>query len=55
MLLYDIRSSQPYAVRDHNSGLPIRSISFQQELDLVLSADSKMMKIWHRKDVINII
>ncbi|XP_065898622.1 nucleolar protein 10-like isoform X2 [Dysidea avara] len=50
VLLYDIRSSQPYAVRDHNSGRPVRSIAFQDELDLVLSADTKLLKIWHRKD-----
>ena len=49
--MYDVRSSQPYAVRDHNSGQPVQSIAFQEELDLVLSADTKLLKIWYRNGV----
>ena len=51
VLLYDLRSSRPYLVKDHYYGLPIHSLAFQREDDLVLSADSRILKIWHAKDV----
>ncbi|KAJ8289502.1 hypothetical protein GJAV_G00002060 [Gymnothorax javanicus] len=48
VLLYDLRSSHPLLVKDHYYGLPIKSLNFHSQLDLVLSADSKIIKIWHR-------
>ncbi|KAJ8387931.1 hypothetical protein AAFF_G00148650 [Aldrovandia affinis] len=48
VLLYDLRSSSPLLVKDHYYGLPIKSLNFQNQLDLVLSADSKIIKIWNR-------
>ncbi|XP_061117850.1 nucleolar protein 10 [Conger conger] len=48
VLLYDLRSSHPLLVKDHYYGLPIKSLNFQNQLDLVLSADSKIIKIWNQ-------
>ncbi|XP_036397964.1 nucleolar protein 10 [Megalops cyprinoides] len=48
VLLYDLRSSCPLLVKDHYYGLPIKSLNFQNQLDLVLSADAKIIKIWNR-------
>uniref|UniRef100_A0A3P9A4E0 Nucleolar protein 10 n=1 Tax=Esox lucius TaxID=8010 RepID=A0A3P9A4E0_ESOLU len=47
-LLYDLRSSRPLLVKDHFYGLPIKSVNFQDSLDLVLTADSKIIKIWNK-------
>lgn len=49
VLLYDLRSTKPLLVKDHQYGLPINSIAFQDKLDIVLSADSKILKIWDRE------
>jgi len=38
-------------VKDHKYGLPINSIAFQDKLDVVLSSDSKILKIWDRETV----
>lgn len=51
VLLYDIRSSKPLLVKDHMYGLPISSIQFSaggggEGEELVLSMDSKIVKIW---------
>ncbi|KAK3084770.1 hypothetical protein FSP39_018588 [Pinctada imbricata] len=48
ILLYDLRSDKPLLVKDHNYELPIKAIQFQKSLDLVLSMDSKILKLWHR-------
>ncbi|KAI1895128.1 hypothetical protein AGOR_G00103110 [Albula goreensis] len=48
VLLYDLRSSCPLLVKDHYYGLPIKSLNFHNQLDLVLSADPKIIKIWNR-------
>ncbi|XP_054164534.1 nucleolar protein 10-like [Oppia nitens] len=50
ILLYDIRSSKPYLVKDHRYGLPIKDIEFIDDLDLIASMDSKIVKLWHRND-----
>ncbi|XP_006626131.2 nucleolar protein 10 [Lepisosteus oculatus] len=47
VLMYDLRSSRPLIVKDHYYGLPIKAIQFQDQLDLVLSADSKIIKMWN--------
>ena len=51
VLLYDLRSTKPLLVKDHRYGLPINSIAFQDKLDVVLSSDSKILKIWDRETV----
>ncbi|KAF5879837.1 nucleolar protein 10, partial [Clarias magur] len=48
VLLYDLRSSRPLLVKDHYYGLPIHSLHFHKQMDLVISADSKIIKMWHR-------
>ncbi|KAM9708617.1 nucleolar protein 10 [Menidia menidia] len=48
VLLYDLRSSQPLLVKDHFYNLPIKSINFHSQLDLVVSADSKIIKMWNK-------
>uniref|UniRef100_A0A4W6CA78 Nucleolar protein 10 n=1 Tax=Lates calcarifer TaxID=8187 RepID=A0A4W6CA78_LATCA len=48
VLLYDLRSSQPLLVKDHFYNLPIKSLNFHDPLDLVVSADSKIIKIWNK-------
>ena len=49
ILLYDVRSDKPLLVKDHNYELPIKAIQFQDSLDLVLSMDSKILKLWNRE------
>lgn len=51
VLLYDLRSNQPLLVKDHFYNLPIKSLNFHNELDLVVSADSKIIKIWNKDTV----
>uniref|UniRef100_H2T0M2 Nucleolar protein 10 n=1 Tax=Takifugu rubripes TaxID=31033 RepID=H2T0M2_TAKRU len=48
VLLYDLRSSQPLLVKDHFYNLPIKSLNFYNQLDLVVSADSKIIKFWNK-------
>uniref|UniRef100_A0A3P8WHL2 Nucleolar protein 10 n=1 Tax=Cynoglossus semilaevis TaxID=244447 RepID=A0A3P8WHL2_CYNSE len=48
VLLYDLRSSQPLLVKDHFYNLPIKSLHFHDQLDLVMSADSKIIKMWNK-------
>ena len=50
VLLYDLRSSKPYYIKDHMYCLPILDLDFNSELDLVLSMDSKILKLWNRED-----
>ncbi|CAD5219418.1 unnamed protein product [Bursaphelenchus okinawaensis] len=49
VLMYDIRAKQPKLVKNHNFGLPIKSIEFDVEKDLVLSMDSRALKVWNAK------
>lgn len=51
VLLYDLRSNQPLLVKDHFYNLPIKSLNFHNQLDLVVSADSKILKIWNKDTV----
>ncbi|ELW72033.1 Nucleolar protein 10 [Tupaia chinensis] len=48
VLLYDLRSDKPLLVKDHQYGLPIQSVHFQDSLDLILSADSRIIKMWNK-------
>ena len=65
-LLYDLRSSTPYTVKDQGYGLPVKSIEWinssasSSELSdeaggLVASADSKVFKIWGAQSTTNLI
>ncbi|PFH47091.1 hypothetical protein AMATHDRAFT_68460 [Amanita thiersii Skay4041] len=53
-LLYDIRSSTPFALKDQGYGLPVKKIiwieggSRMAGDGMVLSADKKVVKIWDR-------
>ncbi|XP_030054726.1 LOW QUALITY PROTEIN: nucleolar protein 10 [Microcaecilia unicolor] len=48
VLLYDLRSNHPLIVKDHQYGLPIKSIQFHDPLELIISADSRIMKMWNK-------
>lgn len=48
VLLYDIRGRLPVYVKDHQFDLPIKSVTFHKPLDLVLSMDRKIVKLWSR-------
>ncbi|KAM9316404.1 nucleolar protein 10 [Gastrophryne carolinensis] len=48
VLLYDLRSSRPLIVKDHQYGLPIKSIQFHNPLDLIITADSRIIKMWNK-------
>ena len=48
VLLYDIRSNKPVLMKDHFNALPIKRIVFHDRSDNVISADSKVVKIWER-------
>jgi len=50
VLLYDIRSSIPLVVKDHQYGFPIKKIAFHSNEDhkLVISTDKKAVKFWNR-------
>ena len=51
ILLFDLRSPRPYYVKDHYYDSPIRSVLFHKLEGLVMSADKKIVKIWHEHDV----
>lgn len=48
VLLYDVRSDKPLLVKDHQYELPIKKIIFHDPMDLVLSIDTKILKLWDR-------
>ncbi|XP_069742395.1 nucleolar protein 10 [Narcine bancroftii] len=48
VLLYDLRSSHPLIVKDHLYELPIKSVEFHEPLDLIISADSRIVKMWNQ-------
>ena len=49
VLLYDIRSDKPLLVKDHYNELPIKDIRFHSGMDLVISMDSKVVKLWEKE------
>ena len=53
ILLYDIRSNKPLLLKDHMYGLPIRDLMFHESQDLVLSCDTRILKLWERETVSN--
>ncbi|XP_050048922.2 nucleolar protein 10 [Dermacentor andersoni] len=48
ILLFDIRSDKPLLVKDHLYGLPVKKIAFHSGADVVMSMDSKVLKLWDR-------
>uniref|UniRef100_A0A1E1XDF1 Putative nucleolar protein n=1 Tax=Amblyomma aureolatum TaxID=187763 RepID=A0A1E1XDF1_9ACAR len=48
ILLFDIRSDKPLLVKDHLYGLPVKKIAFHSDADVVMSMDSKVLKLWDR-------
>uniref|UniRef100_A0AC34FTM2 Nucleolar protein 10 n=1 Tax=Panagrolaimus sp. ES5 TaxID=591445 RepID=A0AC34FTM2_9BILA len=46
VLLYDLRSSKPLLVKDHQMGLPITKLDFIKDDGIVLSMDSRILKFW---------
>lgn len=53
IFLFDLRTNKPYTIKDHYFGLPIKTVDFHStsnELDLVLSQDDKVLKLWDRND-----
>ncbi|KAG8445645.1 hypothetical protein GDO86_010431 [Hymenochirus boettgeri] len=48
VLLYDLRSNRPLIVKDHQYGLPIKSIQFHSALELLISSDSRIIKMWNK-------
>lgn len=51
ILLYDIRANKPFQTKDHMYNLPIKSIAFHEQQDLVFSLDSSVVKIWDKNNV----
>lgn len=49
VLLYDLRNPTPMVIKDHQYGCPIKGIQFHG--DKVVSADTKICKVWDRNDV----
>jgi len=56
-LLYDLRSPTPFAVKDQGYGEEIRTVDWlrgggaQEDGGRVVSADSKVIKVWSKEDV----
>lgn len=46
--LWDLPSEKPLLVKYHQCGLPIKSVGFQDSLDLILSADFRIIKTWNK-------
>ena len=51
VLLYDLRNGLPVRIKDHQYDLPIKDLAFHEPLDLVLSMDCKIVKLWDRHTV----
>lgn len=47
--LFDMRSSKPLFVKEHQYGLPIHTVQFHSGSGTVLSSDPKLVKIWNAK------
>eukprot|EP00520_Triparma_pacifica_P018373 CAMPEP_0118632730 /NCGR_PEP_ID=MMETSP0785-20121206/606_1 /TAXON_ID=91992 /ORGANISM="Bolidomonas pacifica, Strain CCMP 1866" /LENGTH=592 /DNA_ID=CAMNT_0006523531 /DNA_START=200 /DNA_END=1975 /DNA_ORIENTATION=+ len=44
--LYDIRSSKPLHIKEHQYGLPIHTVSFHAPTSTVMSGDARIIKAW---------
>merc|ERR1712216_1077078 len=55
ILIYDLRCSKPYLIKEHMSGLPIIDIKYNrktshQTTQLIITSDANTVKIWDKKD-----
>ena len=48
ILLFDVRSAKPLVVKDHQFGEKIHSIAFHDASRNIISADTKIVKVWNR-------
>jgi len=46
ILMYDMRTDKPYMVKDHRYDLPIHSVFYNAENDVMVSSDSRIVKLW---------
>lgn len=51
VLLYDLRQTTPFLIKDHQYGFPIKSIDVHRATNQVISADTKVIKLWDRHHV----
>ena len=51
VLIYDLRSDKPLLVKDHHYGLPIKAVDFHPQAGMVVSTDSKAVRIWDLQTV----
>jgi ribosome biogenesis protein ENP2 len=51
VLLYDLRSTAPMLIKDHQYEFPIKNISFHPATSNVMTADTKIIKIWNKDSV----
>jgi ribosome biogenesis protein ENP2 len=57
VLLYDLRTSRPRLVKDHQYGFPIKCLRWYDDVTgdkgrrKVISADCKIVKIWNHENV----
>ena len=56
-LLYDLRSPTPFAIKDQGYGEPIKTVDWlrggggQDDVGRVITADSKVIKVWSKDEV----
>ncbi|KAJ3143947.1 Nucleolar protein 10, partial [Irineochytrium annulatum] len=50
VLLYDLRSPYPLLCKDHQYGMPIKSIIMNHPTGNICSADSKVVRFWSKED-----
>lgn len=48
VLTFDIRSSKPMLTKDHQYGLPIKRVKFHEQTTNIVSADTKVVKIYNQ-------
>ncbi len=57
ILLYDLRSSKPWLVKDHQYGYPIKKLFWYDDVigdkgnSKIISTDCKIIKIWDKDNV----
>ena len=51
VLLYDLRSPAPRLIKDHKYQQPVRDLKFHAASRKVISADTKIIKIWDKETV----
>ena len=49
VMMYDMRQDKPYLVKDHRYDLPINSVFYNAENEVMVSSDPRAVKIWDAK------